>query len=206
MDVVAFGRNRVHTPMKQIDGLWWPDFDVRCRNAVVGECAAAMPVVLPMVPLKRVCVQAGGNVGVYPLALAKVFDRVITFEPDEDNYHCLRRNVQLSSVLRLNAALGSEPGTCGILRIDTDNCGSHKTLPGTAVPVLTVDGLSLDQCDLLWLDIEGAEADAIKGARATIEKFSPIIVLEEKGLGPKADLPGYVRVTRIGNDSVYRRA
>lgn len=191
--------------MKQIDGLWWPDFDVRCRNAVVGECAAAMPVVLPMVGEKRVCVQAGGNVGVYPLALAKVFDRVITFEPDAENLTCLVENVKLDNVDIRWAALGSEAGTCGVLRIDTDNCGSHKTLPGTAVLMQTVDDLALDQCDLLWLDIEGAEADAIKGARATIEKFSPIIVLEEKGLGPKADLLGYHQVLRIGNDTVYRR-
>jgi FkbM family methyltransferase len=191
--------------VKQIDGLWWPDFDVRCRNAVVTECAAAMPVVLPLVKEKRVCVQAGGNVGVYPLALAKVFDRVITFEPDSDNLDCLVANVTAENVTTYYAALGAEVGTCGILRIDTDNCGSHKTLPGTAVPVLTIDGLNLDQCDLIWLDIEGAEADAINGARATIEKFSPIIVLEEKGLGAKADLPGYSRLMRIGNDTVYRR-
>jgi FkbM family methyltransferase len=191
--------------VRQVDGLWWPDFDVRCRAVVVSECAAAMPIVLPLVAEKRVCVQAGGNVGVYPLALSKVFDRVITFEPDEDNWLCLRRNVNVPNVMVFEAALGSEPGMCGILRIDTDNCGSHKTLPGSAVAVRTIDSLGLDQCDLIWLDIEGAEADAIKGALATIEKFSPIIVLEEKGLGPKADLPGYSRVTRIGNDTVYRR-
>jgi len=191
--------------MKQIDGLWWPDFDVRCRNAVVSECAAAMPVVLPMVAEKRVCVQAGGNVGVYPLALAKVFDRVITFEPDTDNLDCLVANVTAENVTTYYAALGSEVGTCGVLRIDTDNCGSHKTLPGGSVPVWAIDDWNLDQCDLIWLDIEGAEADAIKGALATIEKFSPIIVLEEKGLGPKATLPGYKSVARIGNDTVYRR-
>ena len=164
-----------------------------------------MPVVLPMVKDKRVCVQAGGNVGVYPLALAKVFERVITFEPDGDNLNCLIENANLSNIMILWVALGAEEGTCGILRIDTDNCGSHKTLPGDAIPVRTIDSLDLDQCDLIWLDIEGAEADAIKGALATIEKFSPIIVLEEKGLGPKADLPGYCRVMRIGNDTVYRR-
>jgi FkbM family methyltransferase len=191
--------------VKQIDGLWWPDFDARCRNAVVSECAAAMPVVLPLVKEKRVCVQAGGNVGVYPLALAKVFDHVITFEPDADNFDCLAENVALENVILNYAALGATAGMCGILRIDTDNCGSHKTLPGTVVPVQTIDSLSLDQCDLIWLDIEGAEADAIQGALATIEKFSPIIVLEEKGLGPKADIPGYSRVMRIGNDTVYRR-
>jgi FkbM family methyltransferase len=165
-----------------------------------------MPVVLPLVKEKRVCVQAGGNVGVYPLALAKVFDRVITFEPDSDNLNCLITNASRPDIDIHWAALGSEVGTCGVLRIDKDNCGSHKTLPGTAVPVLTIDGLNLDQCDLIWLDIEGAEADAIAGAMATIEKFSPIIVLEEKGLGPKADLPGYTRKMRIGNDTVYWRS
>jgi FkbM family methyltransferase len=191
--------------MKQIDGLWWPDFDVKCRAVVIAECAAAMPLVLPLVAEKRVCVQAGGNVGVYPLALSKVFDQVITFEPDEDNFECLHKNVTYDEALVYFGALGAEPGWCAVQRIDTDNCGSHKTLPGTAIPVQTIDSLNLDQCDLIWLDIEGAEADAIKGALATIEKFSPIIVLEEKGLGPKADLPGYSSVMRIGNDTVYRR-
>ena len=191
--------------MKLIDGLWWPDFDVRCRAVVIDECAAAMPRVLPLVGEKRVCVQAGGNVGVYPLALAEHFNQVITFEPDEDNFECLHKNVTYDDALVFFGALGAEPGWCQVQRIDTDNCGSHKTLPGTVVPVQTIDSLNLDYCDLIWLDIEGAEADAIKGALATIEKFSPIIVLEEKGFGPKADLPGYSSVMRIGNDTVYRR-
>ena len=88
---------------------------------------------------------------------------------------------------------------------EADNCGTHKVIAGDSVEVRTVDGLGLDACDLIWLDIEGAEADAIKGAMATIEKFSPIIVLEEKGHGPKAVLPGYSVKTRIGNDTVYWR-
>jgi FkbM family methyltransferase len=191
--------------VKLIDGLWWPDFDVRCRAAVVTECAAAMPIVLPLVKEKRVCVQAGGNVGVYPLALAKVFDQVITFEPDAANFDCLSINADKSNIQRWWGALGAEQGQCSVVPTERDNCGAHKTVPGSAVWVDTIDSIPLDACDLIWLDIEGAEADAIKGAMATIEKFSPIIVLEEKGLGPKADLPGYSRVMRIGNDTVYWR-
>jgi FkbM family methyltransferase len=191
--------------MKQIDGLWWPDFDVRCRAVVLDECAAAMPLVLPLVVEKRVCVQAGGNVGVYPLALSKAFGQVITFEPDAENYDCLAINADKPNIQRWWGALGADQGQCSVVRIHNDNCGSHKTVPGSAVWVDTIDSIPLDSCDLIWLDIEGAEADAIKGALATIEKFSPIIVLEEKGLGPKADLPGYSRVMRIGNDTVYRR-
>ena len=162
-------------------------------------------MVLPLVRGRRVCVQAGGNCGVYPLALAKHFEKVITFEPDAENIACLRRNVTLDNVAIINAALGAETGTCTVKVVEADNCGAHKTVADGDVEVWTIDDLRLDACDLIWLDIEGAEADAIKGARATIEKFSPIIVLEEKGHGPLAVLPGYVRKMRIGNDSVYWR-
>lgn len=191
--------------MKLIDGLWWPDSDVRARPAIVSECRQALPVVLPLVKQKRVCVQAGGNVGVYPLALAEHFETVITFEPHPENMECLRANVERPSVLVFEAALGAAPGLCAMTAAEADNCGTHKVIAGDSVEVRTIDGLGLDACDLIWLDIEGAEADAIKGAMATIEKFSPIIVLEEKGHGPKAVLPGYSVKTRIGNDTVYWR-
>lgn len=191
--------------MRLIDGLWWPDSDVRARPAIVSECRQALPVVLPLVKEKRVCVQAGGNVGVYPLALAEHFETVITFEPDAENYDCLAINADKPNIHRWWGALGKEQGQCSVVPTEMDNCGAHKTVPGSAVWVDTIDSISLDACDLIWLDIEGAEADAIKGAMATIEKFSPIIVLEEKGHGPKAVLPGYSVKTRIGNDTVYWR-
>jgi len=165
----------------------------------------AMPVVLPLVKEKGVCVQAGGNVGVYPKALSGVFGRVLTFEPDPDNLACLERNVTEGNVMIWRAALGSEKGSCGMDHIEPDNCGAHKVTDGGSIPVMSIDSLELDRCDLIWLDIEGAEAQAICGAMATIEKFSPIIVLEEKGLGAKAALPGYRQVNRIGNDTVYMK-
>ena len=164
-----------------------------------------MPLVLPLVETMRVCVQAGGNVGVYPLALADAFERVITFEPDDENLSCLMRNATRPNIAIYKAALGKAAGTCSVQVVEGDNCGAHKTVPDGLVPVMTIDDLGLDACDLIWLDIEGSEADAIEGARATIEKFSPIVVLEEKGLGRLADLPGYKRVMKIGNDTVYRR-
>ena len=191
--------------MKLIDGFWWPDSDVRARPAIVSECRQALPVVLPLVKEKRVCVQAGGNVGVYPLALAEHFMWVVTFEPEPENIACLRRNLTVDNVAMSRAALGAERGLCAMTAAETDNCGTHKVIAGDSVEVRTIDGLGLDACGLIWLDIEGAEADAIKGAMATIEKFSPIIVLEEKGHGPKAVLPGYSVKTRIGNDTVYWR-
>ena len=191
--------------MQKIDGLWWPDADKRGRTAIVPQCREAVPVVLSLVSGRSVCVQAGGNVGTYPLALAEHFDRVVTFEPDPDNLACLRRNVTASNVSVFHAALGEAEGRCAMQIIEADNCGAHKVGPGDDADVMTIDGLGLDACDLIWLDIEGHEAEAIRGAKVTIERFRPMIVLEEKGLGPRASLPGYSVAGRIGNDTIYRR-
>lgn len=191
--------------MIEHDGLFWPESDIWGRAAIVPQCREALPLVLPLVAEKGVCVQAGGNVGVYPLALAGHFERVITFEPDAENLACLHKNVTIGNVMIWNAALGDAQGSCGIEWVEADNCGAHKVCEGGSVPVVTIDGLELDRCDLIWLDIEGYEAKAIEGARETIARFSPVIVLEEKGLGEIADLPGYRRINKIGNDTVYSK-
>lgn len=143
--------------------------------------------------------------GVYPIALAAHFDRVLTFEPDAENLACLQKNVTAPNVAVFHAALSSKSGTCGVEAVEPDNCGAHKIVPNGGIPTLALDELELDACDLIWLDIEGHEKEAIEGAKMTIERFAPIIILEEKGLGPKAVLPGYSVAGRIGNDTIYRR-
>src|SRR5687767_12330423 len=37
---------------------------------------------------KRVCIQAGGALGMYPRLWAKDFEQVFTFEPDPLNFYC----------------------------------------------------------------------------------------------------------------------
>lgn len=198
--------------MIEISGLWWPDADRRGRPAIVAGADEAVPIVMHGVEGRKVVVQAGGNVGVYPKALAPLFERVVTFEPDADNMACLLRNMTEDNVAVFHAALSDASGSCSMQVVEPDNCGAHKinvhekSAYGDCIPVMTIDELELDACDLIWLDIEGHEAKAIDGASKTIARFWPIIVLEEKGLGDRASLPGYEVVGRIGNDTVYRRA
>jgi hypothetical protein len=47
------------------------------------------------------------------------------------------------------------------------------------VPTITIDSLALEACNLLCLDIEGMEIEAMTGAVETIKRFRPVIHLEE---------------------------
>ena len=80
---------------------------------------------------------------------------------------------------------------------------------------LIVDHM-FDDVDLLQLDIEGFEHQAILGAAETIDRCSPVIVLELKGLGKRygysdeetieflSDL-GYKIKDRIHRDVLFLR-
>lgn len=208
-------------PVLQDDGWWWPADDIVARPAITGELAPALKAMLPHVPVWGCVVQAGANVGVYPAALAGRFGKVVCAEPDPANFACLTRNLEsrdpLGRITVLHAAFGAEPGTCSPLVVHPHNCGAHRVNFGTGtIPVQTIDALGLDRCDLIWLDIEGAELPALEGAEATVARFWPTIAVEDKGLHRAFGIAdgaldgwfaahGYEHLAQSGNDKVFRR-
>lgn len=171
------------------NGFFWPDDDDHCWRrlpAEVGDIAVA----IPFVTKTDLVVQAGGNVGIWANALSHVFTRVLTFEPDADNYECLVKNV-VPTVEHYNAGLGETPSRAAITKWP-ENSGAHYISPEATdggIEIITVDSLDLPACDLIILDIEGYEPFALRGAEQTIRRFNPVIMLEEKGLCEKYGLP-----------------
>lgn len=173
-----------------------------------------VPWVVRHAPDRRCIVQAGGNVGAFPLALAKDFNLVVTFEPDPTNYVCLEHNTRRKGIEAHQAALGEKSARCSMVVVDKENCGAHQVKVGKGqIDVCTIDSLDLSACGAIWLDIEGAELAALKGAQATIRKFAPIVITEEKGLGgePEGAIAaflatlGYRETSRRFNDRLYAR-
>ena len=132
---------------------------------------------------KQVCIQAGGNVGYYAKIYAELFDTVYTFKPNPLNFYCLNKNVQNANVIKFQSCLGN---VHQLVSLDLPksyvkkgiNIGTYYISGKGNIPTLLIDDLNLDACDLIHLDIEGFEINAINGATNTIAKYKPTICLE----------------------------
>jgi FkbM family methyltransferase len=168
--------------MVQHAGFWWPADDGHC-HVVIHKEVPDLERALKHVQHRRLAIQAGGNVGIWARYLARTFGTVLTFEPDAANFDCLLRNVP-DNVKAERAGLGDKACTMG-LHVVPGNCGAHWMTPDGDIPVVTIDSLCLDACDFMALDLEGSEPMALHGAMATIARFRPVIMMEEKGLSEK---------------------
>jgi hypothetical protein len=119
--------------MKKISGFFWPDTD-RDGAATILSQVDDIDRVVPHLKRRRTAVQAGGNVGVYAKRLSALFDRVHTFEPEPENFVCLRRNVSEDNVFSVNAALGSATGSVALEYFESMFVISRKPLP-PSIPV-----------------------------------------------------------------------
>lgn len=203
------------TQMEKKDEHWWPTDDVASRQVSALEADEEIPELLKLCTTFDLCVQAGGNVGVWAKRLAKHFTKVMTFEPDETNFACLVKNIENApNIYATQAALGDTPAFVEMYR-DKTNCGAHYIEGSGQIPLTTLDYYALPTCSLLLLDVEGYEMKALEGAEQTIRRCLPLIVCEEKGLGKKYGIADdaitsfllgldYTIAKRVSNDVIYR--
>jgi len=193
-----------------------PEIDAMALDIILRE-VNDLQQILPRCSDYRTCVQAGGNIGIWPKTLSGRFSRVFTAEPDHANYSALIANLEgVENIEIIKGAFGDQPGTGSMDHIDPTNIGAHQVQEGTDFEILTIDSLKLDDVDLLQLDVEGFEHQAILGALDTIQKSWPVIVLELKGLGERYGFSdeetirllegfGYKIADRIHRDVIFTR-
>jgi FkbM family methyltransferase len=158
-----------------------------------------------------VAIDCGANIGVHTIEWAAAmtgWGSVLAIEAQERVFYALAGNIAINNCFNafaLHAAVSSEPGTMTIpnpnylvpssfgsleLRESAGNEFIGQRIDYTANTVvirkLTLDEINLPRVDFIKIDIEGMEVEALEGARQTIDKSLPILLLERiKSDGPQ---------------------
>jgi len=100
--------------------------------------------------------------------------KIIAYEPDSANFKKLCEvNINGVEIVKIPQGLYSHACT---LHFDAlHNRGSHFSDEGEEVDVCSIDGTTGEKIDLIKLDVEGCEAEAISGAEDTIKKYRPAL-------------------------------
>lgn len=178
--------------MYQLHGWWFPDQDTHFAEmldkniAKGGRPVYQEPVRQRSINLcsnRGVALDIGANIGMWSRDLCANFQRVLAFEPVEDFRNCLVKNVTAGNLEIHPYALGEEETTINMI-ITLENTGhSHvdTTSMGTGeIPMHKLDNLNLPKIDYIKIDCEGYENTILRGAKETILRDRPIMVVEHK--------------------------
>ena len=152
-------------------------------------------------------IDVGANIGTITIPALKrgLIQTATAIEPHPHNLRLLRANIALNGledrVTVLAQAVGDRSGVTLHLHESATNSGNHSIgAEGIPVPSSKLDDLDLSAVhSLLWMDIEGYEGHALKGASrmlaagiAVVCEFNPTFLEQSEGMTAFAQsLQGY---------------
>ena len=153
-----------------------------------------------------VVVDGGANYGIYSLAAARLAGptgRVFSFEPGQESFSVLGKNIELNGVKNVRlfrAALAEKEASASLYHSGRGPTSfslgppEHGACPSEVVATLPLDKVlreeNAEHVGLIKLDVEGAEELALRGAQALLSSCRPCVIFEinpraSKGLGLK---------------------
>ena len=155
-------------------------------------------------PSDLLAIDVGGHFGLISVPLARIYDRVVTFEPNAFNATLLRANIVLNGLVSRvevrREALAATAGTVSLapnsrqeipLPVDEDgnyapaqasNLGAYSFVPhGTGMSearALALDTLALDGVAFIKIDVQGGDGTVLLGAMDTIIRCRPWVIFE----------------------------
>lgn len=141
----------------------------------------------------RILLEIGANIGTHSIYLTRSdrFDRLICIEPALSNVQLLKYNLLLNNLndrtTVVECAVGDHDGVVDFYFNEKNFGASSITKPddGTysvQVSLRRVDSIlreidvSPDDIGLVWMDIEGAEPEAMKSMRELVDRRVPILM------------------------------
>jgi FkbM family methyltransferase len=148
-------------------------------------------------------IDCGANIGVHTVEWAAAmtgWGTVLAIEAQERIYYALAGNLAINNCFNARAIHGAVSSESGVLRIPVPNymvpssfgslelrqrdgnefIGQKIDYQNTVeVRKLTIDEFGLARVDFIKIDIEGMEIEALEGARRTVERDHPILLIEK---------------------------
>lgn len=112
------------------------------------------------------------------------YKQIIAFEPETANFEKLKKKYTDNKITLINAGVYDKDGEVSFYV--EENSGVSKITDGTqidttnnfaTIKVKTIDGLNLEKVTFIKMDIEGAEFNALKGAKKTILRDKPKLAI-----------------------------
>jgi FkbM family methyltransferase len=135
-------------------------------------------------------IDVGANVGYFSLIAARLVGedgKVFAFEPDEDNFRLLERNIQENGYKNIKVfmkAISDEVGTARFY-LDSENLCAHSLNKKENSNFVEVETTILDELlknekvDVIKIDVEGAEQSVFDGMKDIIAKNNKLAVITE---------------------------
>ena len=135
--------------------------------------------------LKSLCestdwfIDIGANIGYHTVAMSPHVTRVLSFEPDADNFDILGKNIAGLCAAKQNVtasrlAIGDIMGECST-KFDF---GKTTLTEGNDVKMAPLDMLGLPKVNVVKIDVEGKELAVLVGMRLTIDNWKPHLLIE----------------------------
>jgi FkbM family methyltransferase len=181
---------RTGNKMKKLNNGWMvPEDDTRVSFLLENDTDMMNPsyedkyrkLVIEHLPNKRTFLDVGANVGIWSLPMIQHFKKVVSYEPSIQNIECIKTNIPAGIELRTKAvadfngeAKFHQAGkNCGDGKLCREGVKSTYT-----VSVVKLDDENLENVDLVKIDTQGWELDALKGMHNIITKQRPWVMIE----------------------------
>jgi FkbM family methyltransferase len=139
-----------------------------------------LPLLAPYIHKGFTVVDVGGFIGdhtEYYVNRVGRTGKVYAFEPNPPAFECLKYNMdRYPNVACLNVGASDRPH--GMALATDSNMGASHAVEGDALKCITIDSLNLTECHFIKMDCEGMEIKALDGAKATIAKHRPTMLIE----------------------------
>jgi len=133
-------------------------------------------------------IDGGAYIGTHTVLMSKCVGkkgRVYAFEPQRKIYRELVYNLELNQIknaVPLRFALGSDSRIVEMSPTRQGNEGGTRVgSGGDKVELRTIDSFGFRNVSLIKIDVEGYEKYVIEGARKTIQKYHPVLIVEIGG-------------------------